>query len=56
MLGVILGNQLETATKEINRLKVQLAEVQQDALFDGLTSLYNRRSFDNDIKALYQII
>jgi len=49
-----LGNQLETATKEINRLKAQLAEVQQDALFDGLTSLYNRRSFDQDINALYQ--
>lgn len=47
-----LNNQLETATKEINHLKVQLAEVQQDALFDSLTSLYNRRSFDSDLSTL----
>ncbi|ANW26028.1 diguanylate cyclase [Vibrio coralliilyticus] len=47
-----LNNQLETATEEIQRLKTQLAEVQQDALFDGLTSLYNRRSFDNDLDTL----
>ncbi|MCG9581019.1 GGDEF domain-containing protein [Vibrio tubiashii] len=47
-----LNNQLETATKEINLLKTQLAEVQQDALFDALTSLYNRRAFDNDISTL----
>ncbi len=47
-----LNNQLETATKEINQLKSQLAEVQQDALFDSLTSLYNRRSFDSDINTL----
>ena len=47
-----LNNQLENATKEINLLKSQLAEVQQDALFDALTSLYNRRAFDNDIRTL----
>ncbi|MEZ8100758.1 GGDEF domain-containing protein [Vibrio bivalvicida] len=47
-----LNNQLETASKEISLLKTQLAEVQQDALFDGLTSLYNRRAFDNDISTL----
>ncbi|MEF1291066.1 GGDEF domain-containing protein [Vibrio sp. M260118] len=47
-----LNNQLETATKEINQLKSQLAEVQQDVLFDSLTSLYNRRSFDSDINTL----
>ena len=47
-----LNTQLETAANEIQRLKEQLAEVQQDALFDGLTSLYNRRSFDNDISVL----
>ncbi|NOH80324.1 GGDEF domain-containing protein [Vibrio sp. RE86] len=47
-----LNNQLESATKEINQLKSQLAEVQQDALFDALTSLYNRRSFDSDINTL----
>lgn len=47
-----LNNQLETASKEISLLKAQLAEVQQDALFDALTSLYNRRAFDNDISTL----
>ena len=47
-----LNTQLETAANEIQRLKEQLAEVQQDAFFDGLTSLYNRRSFDNDISVL----
>ncbi|MEH0689397.1 GGDEF domain-containing protein [Vibrio cholerae] len=47
-----LNSQLETATAEINLLKTQLAEVQQDALFDSLTSLYNRRAFDNDLRTL----
>ncbi|UPQ90076.1 GGDEF domain-containing protein [Vibrio sinaloensis] len=47
-----LNNQLENAAKEINQLKTQLAEVQQDALFDSLTSLYNRRAFDSDISTL----
>lgn len=47
-----LNSQLETATAEINLLKAQLAEVQQDALFDSLTSLYNRRAFDNDLRTL----
>jgi len=50
-----LNNQLETATKEINQLKSQLAEVQQDALFDSLTSLYNRRSFDSDINQRFNL-
>ena len=49
-----LNNQLESASEEIQRLKAELAEVQQDALFDSLTSLYNRRSFDNDITTLCQ--
>ncbi|EGA64250.1 GGDEF domain-containing protein [Vibrio brasiliensis] len=47
-----LNSQLVNATKEINQLKSQLAEVQQDALFDSLTSLYNRRAFDGDINTL----
>lgn len=47
-----LNSQLVNATKEINLLKSQLAEVQQDALFDSLTSLYNRRAFDGDISTL----
>ncbi|MDN3611474.1 GGDEF domain-containing protein [Vibrio ostreicida] len=49
-----LNNQLETATEEIQRLKSQLVEVQQDALFDSLTSLYNRRAFDKDLATLCQ--
>ncbi|EGU31540.1 GGDEF family protein [Vibrio ichthyoenteri ATCC 700023] len=47
-----LSNQLSTAGHEISRLKNQLAEVQRDALFDSLSGLYNRRSFDNDIHTL----
>ncbi|TFH92643.1 GGDEF domain-containing protein [Vibrio ouci] len=47
-----LNSQLETATNEIQQLKSQLAEVQQDALFDSLTSLYNRRAFDGDLNTL----
>lgn len=47
-----LTSQLNTASNEISRLKEQLAEVQRDALFDGLSGLYNRRAFDSDLKAL----
>ncbi|MGR5260414.1 GGDEF domain-containing protein [Vibrio astriarenae] len=47
-----LNNQLSTASDEISRLKEQLAQVQQDALFDCLSHLYNRRAFDADIQAL----
>ncbi|MCW8333661.1 diguanylate cyclase [Vibrio sp. SCSIO 43135] len=47
-----LNSQLSTASEEISRLKSQLAEVQQDALFDSLSSLYNRKSFDRDLQAL----
>ncbi|MGF1910824.1 GGDEF domain-containing protein [Vibrio kasasachensis] len=49
-----LSSQLSTASSEISRLKNQLAEVQREALFDGLSGLYNRRSFDNDIHTLCQ--
>ncbi|EDP57393.1 GGDEF domain-containing protein [Vibrio sp. AND4] len=47
-----LNSQLTTAGKEISRLKCQLAQVQKDALFDGLSNLYNRRAFDNDLQML----
>ncbi|MGD8110125.1 GGDEF domain-containing protein [Vibrio sp. TRT 21S02] len=47
-----LNNQLTTASDEISRLKEQLAEVQKDALFDSLSSLYNRRAFDDDLFTL----
>ncbi|BCN25663.1 diguanylate cyclase GefA [Vibrio alfacsensis] len=49
-----LNNQLTNASEEISRLKSQLAEVQKDALFDGLSKLYNRRAFDSDLNALIE--
>ncbi len=47
-----LSRQLTNASEEISRLKHQLAEVQKDALFDGLSNLYNRRAFDTDLSML----
>lgn len=47
-----LNSQLKNASEEITRLKTQLAEVQKDALFDSLSGLYNRRSFDDDLSAM----
>ncbi len=47
-----LNSQLNNAKGEITNLKEQLVEVQKDALFDSLSSLYNRRAFDRDITAL----
>ncbi|GLQ76300.1 GGDEF domain-containing protein [Vibrio penaeicida] len=44
-----LNSQLNVASKEIGELKSQLAEFQQDALYDGLTNLLNRRAFDKDL-------
>ncbi|CAH8220097.1 Diguanylate cyclase VdcA [Vibrio aestuarianus] len=47
-----LNGQLNNASQEIQRLKEQLAEVQKGALFDGLSGLYNRRSFNDDLNVL----
>ena len=47
-----LNSQLNAATTEISKLKSQLVEVQKDALFDSLTTLYNRRSFNKDLQML----
>lgn len=47
-----LSSQLSHACGEISRLRNQLAEVQKDALFDSLSGLYNRRSFNNDLLSL----
>ncbi|CAE6931583.1 COG2199 FOG GGDEF domain [Vibrio sp. B1FLJ16] len=49
-----LNYQLTNASKEIARLKDQLADVQKDALFDGLSGLYNRRAFDGDLASLVE--
>ncbi|RJX71506.1 GGDEF domain-containing protein [Vibrio sinensis] len=47
-----LTNQLTKASDEIGKLKSELADVQKDALFDSLSGLYNRRSFDADVNTL----
>lgn len=49
-----LNNQLKLACDEITKLKTQLAAVQQEALFDSLTGLYNRRACNNDLLAMLQ--
>lgn len=46
-----LNSQLSVASGEIEQLKEQLTQFQQDALFDGLSSLLNRRAFDRDLSA-----
>jgi len=46
-----LNSQLSVASGEIEQLKEQLSQFQQDALYDGLSSLLNRRAFDRDIAA-----
>jgi diguanylate cyclase len=45
-----IQEQLKSASSEISRLKTQLAKVQCNAMFDSLTSLYNRGAFDTDLK------
>ncbi len=47
-----LSDQLKVASREILRLKEQLAKSQKDVLFDSLSRLYNRRSFDEDLHTL----
>lgn len=44
-----IHNQLKNASDEISRLKTQLAKVQCNAMFDSLTSIYNRGAFDTDL-------
>lgn len=46
-----LNSQLSVASGEIEQLKEQLTQFQQDALFDGLSNLLNRRAFDRDLSA-----
>ncbi len=47
-----LASQLQQASGEIQSLKEQLSRVQKEALFDSLTGLYNRRSFDQDLNSM----
>ncbi|MCW8345913.1 GGDEF domain-containing protein [Vibrio sp. ZSDZ65] len=44
-----IHNQLKSASDEISRLKIELAKVQCNAMFDSLTSIYNRGAFDADL-------
>ncbi|USG59668.1 GGDEF domain-containing protein [Sneathiella marina] len=41
-----LNDSLDSASKEISNLRKLLAEVQEEALTDGLTGIANRKSFD----------
>jgi diguanylate cyclase len=43
---------LNSAEEEIRSLRAQLQESQQDALYDSLTGLYNRRYFDDELDAM----
>ncbi|QFU23110.1 GGDEF domain-containing protein [Shewanella eurypsychrophilus] len=42
--------QLSKAQQEIEALKRQLEKSEQIVLYDALTSIFNRRAFDNDLK------
>ncbi|WP_435275117.1 GGDEF domain-containing protein [Psychrobium sp. nBUS_13] len=47
-----LGDSLESAQREIKSLRMKLADSQQDALYDALTGLLNRRAFEQEIDGL----
>ncbi|WP_102794236.1 GGDEF domain-containing protein [Bowmanella denitrificans] len=43
---------LSSAEKEISELRAKLKDSQQNALFDALTGLYNRRYLDEELKVM----
>lgn len=45
------AKQLVQANKEIDQLQQQLKKSSQDALIDSLTNIYNRRAFDQQLRA-----
>jgi diguanylate cyclase len=47
-----LQGQIEESQAEVNELRVQLATTQQDAVTDRLTTLANRRGFDQALEEL----
>ncbi|MDP2559555.1 GGDEF domain-containing protein [Psychrobium sp. 1_MG-2023] len=49
------SNSLDSAQEEIRVLKAKLASSQQEALYDALTGLLNRRSFEQEVEALLAI-
>ncbi len=48
---ISFNSALNNAESEIARLKVQLQESQQEALYDALTGLCNRRYFDSELQS-----
>lgn len=48
---ISFNSALNNAEKEIARLKTQLSESQQEALYDALTGLCNRRYFDSELQS-----
>ena len=52
---VSFNSSLGKAEKEIARLKEQLAQSQQEALYDALTGLCNRRYFESEIETKIQM-
>lgn len=52
---MLFNQSLEAAEKEIAELRSQLKASQQDALYDALTGLCNRRYFDSELQAKYAL-
>jgi len=50
-----LGASLNQAQEEIKSLRMELANSQQDALYDALTGLLNRRAFEQEIDGLLSL-
>jgi len=50
-----LGDSLNQAQEEIKSLRMELANSQQDALYDALTGLLNRRAFEQEIDGLLSL-
>ncbi|MGB1299108.1 MAG: diguanylate cyclase domain-containing protein [Psychrobium sp.] len=50
-----LGDSLEQAQQEIKSLRMELANSQQDALYDALTGLLNRRAFEQELDGLIEL-
>lgn len=50
-----LGASLDKAQEEIKSLRMELANSQQDALYDALTGLLNRRAFEQEIDGLLEL-
>jgi len=49
--AVTLESELQRSSNEVNALKTQLEDVRKESLTDGLTSVSNRKAFDQEIAA-----